>query len=58
MTMLPILEASDARALGRLLDRTPDDHGRIEPAVRDILAAVRARGDRALIELCQMISMR
>ena len=51
--MLPILEASDARALGRLLDRTPDDHGRLEPAVKDILSAVRKRGDRALIEFAR-----
>jgi histidinol dehydrogenase len=48
--MLPILESTDAKALRRLLDRTPDDHGRIEPAVRDIIAGVRARGDRGLIE--------
>lgn len=48
--MLPILESTDAKALRRLLDRTPDDHGRIEPAVRDIIAGVRARGDRALVE--------
>ena len=51
--MLPILESSDARALRRLLDRTPDDHGRLEPAVRDIVAAVRTRGDKALVELAR-----
>lgn len=45
---IPILASTDRAALARLLDRTPDDHGRIEPAVRDILAAVRKRGDRAL----------
>ncbi|MGV3517173.1 histidinol dehydrogenase [Luteitalea sp.] len=48
--MLPILESTDTRALRRLLDRTPDDHGRIEPAVKEIIAGVRARGDRALVE--------
>ena len=51
--MLPILEASDAKALRRLLDRTPDDHGRIEPAVRDIVSAVRTRGDRALVDFAR-----
>ncbi len=51
--MLPILESTDTRALRRLLDRTPDDHGRLEPAVRDILADVRAGGDRALIALAK-----
>ena len=51
--MLPILESTDTRALRRLLDRTPDDHGRLEPAVRDILAAVRARGDKALVEFAR-----
>ena len=39
--MVPILESTDTRALRRLLDRTPDDHARLEPAVREILAAVR-----------------
>ena len=53
VSMLPILESTDARALRRLLDRTPADHGRIEPAVRDIIAAVRARGDRALVEFAR-----
>ena len=47
---LPILASTDRAALARLLDRTPDDHGRIEPAVRDILAAVRKRGHRAVAE--------
>ena len=40
--MVPILESTDTRALRRLLDRTPDDHARLEPAVREILAAVRS----------------
>lgn len=51
--MLPILESTDAKALRRLLDRTPDDYGRIEPAVKDILAAVRARGDKALVDFAR-----
>jgi histidinol dehydrogenase len=51
--MLPILPSSDTRALRRLLDRTPDDHGRLEPAVKDILTAVRTRGDRALVEFAR-----
>ena len=51
--MVPILESTDAKALRRLLDRTPDDHGRIEPAVKDIIAAVRTRGDRALKEFAR-----
>jgi histidinol dehydrogenase len=51
--MLPILESTDTRALRRLLDRTPDDHARLEPAVREILAAVRARGDKALVEFAR-----
>ena len=51
--MLPILESTDTRALRRLLDRTPDDHARLEPAVRDILAAVRTRGDKALVEFAR-----
>ena len=51
--MVPILESTDAKALRRLLDRTPADHGRIEPAVKDIIAAVRTRGDRALEEFAR-----
>ncbi|WP_239490646.1 histidinol dehydrogenase [Luteitalea sp. TBR-22] len=51
--MLPILASTDAKALRRLLDRTPDDHGRLEPAVKDILAAVRTRGDKALTEFAR-----
>ncbi len=51
--VLPILESSDRAALKRLLDRTPDDHGRIEPAVREIVSAVRARGDRALVDFAR-----
>lgn len=51
--MATILESSDARGLRRILDRTPDDHGRIEPAVREILAAVRARGDRAVTDFAR-----
>ncbi len=50
---LPILESSDHRALARLLDRRPDDHAAIEPAVREIVGAVRSRGDRALVELAR-----
>ena len=48
--LLPILESTDRAALKRLLDRTPDDHGRLEPAVKEIVTAVRTRGDRALVE--------
>ncbi len=51
--ILPILEASDGVALRRLLDRTPDDHGRIEPAVREIVESVRRRGDKALGEFAR-----
>ena len=43
--MIPILASTDAAALRRLLDRTPDAHGRLEPAVKDIVAAVRTRCD-------------
>ena len=50
---VPILESTDRAALKRLLDRTPHDHGRIEPAVRDIVEAVRGRGDRALVEFAR-----
>ena len=48
--MIPILASTDAAALRRLLDRTPDAHGRLEPAVKDIVAAVRTRGDKALVD--------
>jgi len=51
--MVSILPSTDAAALRRLLDRTPDDHGAIEPAVRDIIGAVRKRGDRALNEFAR-----
>ena len=51
--LLPILDSTDRAALKRLLDRTPDDHGRLEPAVRGIVAAVRQRGDKALIEFAR-----
>jgi len=51
--MLAILESSDAKAMRRLLDRTPDDHARLEPSVKQIVEAVRTRGDKALIELAR-----
>ncbi|MCC6161865.1 MAG: histidinol dehydrogenase [Acidobacteria bacterium] len=47
--MLRILESTDTRAVSRLLERTPADHARIEPVVKEIVATVRAKGDRALV---------
>ena len=51
--MLPILASTDVTALRRLLDRRPDDHGGLEPAVRKIIAAVRTRGDDAVTEFAR-----
>ena len=51
--MLRILTSSDETALRRLLDRTPEAHGRLEPAVRRIVAAVRTRGDDAVTEFAR-----
>jgi histidinol dehydrogenase len=48
--MIPILTSTDAAALRRLLDRTPDAHAGLEPAVKEIVGAVRTRGDKALLD--------
>jgi histidinol dehydrogenase len=45
-----LIEAADARAVATLLDRSPSRDAAIERRVARIVADVRARGDRALLE--------
>ncbi len=50
--MKPVFRSADPgfdRAVDRLLARSLDDTSRVEPAVREILDAVRRRGDDALV---------
>jgi histidinol dehydrogenase len=46
--MLPIISASDSRALGRLLDRRPSQDPAVRRRVAAIVSAVRRGGDAAL----------
>ncbi len=59
--MLTVYERGDAaydRALSRLARRGDVDLERVEPEVRRILAAVRERGDAALLELTERFESR
>jgi histidinol dehydrogenase len=43
----------DAATLARLLDRTPTDDPMLAESVARLIADVRARGDRALLEMAE-----
>ena len=47
-----------AEALARIAERGETDHARVEPEVREILAAVRKEGDVALLRYAQRFDHR